>query len=178
MDIEVLDDKGKSSLQILNANDKPLNYAEKAVLDLGVNTLDHVSWGCNIFSPGWDWENDKDLPEVVMIWAKFYPHNLYNTNSVIKTFSQQITDIRDIKHTSDWKNHKFDKYIITANLSKVDEIFGYEQIKNRSIFTVVESEIKRYKTYSGFDKGFRNFKVDIDPAKKTYKYTFELSCKK
>lgn len=178
MDIEVLDDKGNSSLQILNANDKPLNYAEKAVLDLGVDTLDHITWGCNIFSPGWDWENSRDLPEIVMLWARFCPRNIYNTNSVVKTFTQQITDIKEIKQTRDWKTRKYDRYVITANLSKMDEIFGYEQIKNRNIFSIVESEIKRYKIFSGFDKGFRNFKIDIDPIKNTYKYTFELSCKK
>lgn len=177
MDIEVLDDKGKSSLQILNANDKPLNYAEKAVLDLGVDTLDHITWGCNIFSPGWDWENSKNLPEEVMIWARFQPHNVYAVNPVAKVFTQQIHDVKEIRQTFDWKSRKYDKYIITVNMSQLDEIFGYESIKNRNIFTTVESEIKRYKTFSGFDKGYRNFKVDIDPEKKTYKYTFELSCK-
>lgn len=177
MDIEVLDDKGKSSLQILNANDKPLNYAEKAVLDLGVDILDHVTWGCNIFSPGWDCENNRELPEEVVIWANFHPHQIYATNSVNKTFSQHISDVKDIKQTFDWKNRKYNKYVITANLSKMDEILGYSQIKDKNIFAVVESEIKRYKTYSGFDKGFRNFKVDIDPTKNIYKYTFELNCK-
>lgn len=139
----------------------PCEFAVEALNKTGMkNVLHHVNWKVNYNYP--------NAPLEISVEFVTVSEWIDKTTTIDKIASTIECDMVSIKKL---KNGNM-QLIITAPYPPTALIYGSEHIiKNNNIFERFENLLKaRYSTGDGVvDKGYRNFKLDLDDEKKIFK---------